>query len=39
MNYKSSDFMLAYKTQVDYTNCLESMLGTQLNKILFVQLK
>ena len=31
--YKSSDFnMLAYKTQVDYTNCLESMLGTQLNK-------
>ena len=23
---------LAYKTQVDYTNCLESMLDTQLNK-------
>ena len=31
--YKSSDYsMLAYKTKVDYSNCLDIMLNTKLNK-------
>ena len=31
--YKSSDYsMLAYKTKVDYSNCLELMLNTKLNE-------
>ena len=31
--YKSSDYsMLAYKTKVDYSNCLDLMLNTKLNK-------
>ena len=31
--YKSSDYsMLAYKTKVDYSNCLDRMLNTKVNK-------
>jgi integrase len=31
--YKSSDYsMLAYKTKVDYSNCLDRMLNTKINK-------